>query len=363
MNQRKSDNEAPAPRWRDYVPIHPAAELFPSLTNAELRELGEDIKANGLQHKVIVEPKDDGSLTLLDGRGRLDAMELVGIPVIQDGKLRPELYEEAPLSVEPERLVASLNIHRRHRTLEQKREAIERLLEVMPDASDRRIASITKTSHHTVAKVRGKMAEGGSTFEPEPDGRGHFAHVVEKSGVSANAPATTEMVGEAPVTSAAEPAAEPQPTLAAVDSATGEPIEIELVDKPVKPKSATRIDTKGRRQPAHKAKAAKAAPKDEMRAQQRDQALSAYAAVLHQNRDREYECLANAIADDAVGINQELSPTRQLRIVQKILEGFSKVRIADLYEADAQSLASTSSSDAHPACPVPDKEPLARLHE
>jgi hypothetical protein len=258
-------------------------------------------------------------------------MELVGIPVIQDGKLRPELYEEAPLSVEPERLVASLNIHRRHLTLEQKREAIARLLEVMPDASDRRIASITNTSHHTVAKVRGKMAEGGSTFEPEPDGRGHFAHVVEKPGASA--PATTEMVGKTPVTSAAKPAVEPQLTLAAVDSATGEPIEIELVDKPVKPKSATRIDTKGRKQPAHKAKAAKAVPKDEMRAQH-DQPLTAYVVVLHQHRDREYECLANAIANDAAGIDQELSPTRQLGIVQKILKGFSKVTIADLYEAD-----------------------------
>jgi hypothetical protein len=127
MNQRKSDSEISAPRWRDYVPIHPAAELFPSLTNAELRELGEDIKANGLQHKFIVEPQDDGSLTLLDGRGRLDAMELVGIPVIQDGKLRPELYKEAPLSVEPEALIVSLNICRRHLTAEQKRETIARL--------------------------------------------------------------------------------------------------------------------------------------------------------------------------------------------------------------------------------------------
>jgi len=35
--------------------------------------------------------------------------------------------------------------------------------------------------------------------------------------------------------------------------------------------------------------------------------------------------------------------------VQKILEGFSKVTIADLYEADAQSSASTSSPDVHPA--------------
>jgi hypothetical protein len=30
--------------WRDVLPIHPAAELFPLMSPGELRALGEDIK-------------------------------------------------------------------------------------------------------------------------------------------------------------------------------------------------------------------------------------------------------------------------------------------------------------------------------
>jgi hypothetical protein len=33
-------------RWRDVLPVHPAAELFPPMAEAELRELGEDIRKN-----------------------------------------------------------------------------------------------------------------------------------------------------------------------------------------------------------------------------------------------------------------------------------------------------------------------------
>ena len=60
--------------WRDVLPIHPAAELFPLMSESELRELGEDIKANGLRTSIVLY---EGKL--LDGRNRLDAMELVGV--------------------------------------------------------------------------------------------------------------------------------------------------------------------------------------------------------------------------------------------------------------------------------------------
>jgi hypothetical protein len=69
--------------WRDVLPIHPAAELFPMMTEAELRELGEDIKKNDLHEGVVI---FDGQL--LDGRNRLDAMELVGIKLVgSNGKI------------------------------------------------------------------------------------------------------------------------------------------------------------------------------------------------------------------------------------------------------------------------------------
>jgi hypothetical protein len=33
--------------WRDVLPIHPAAELFPLMAPDELRALGADIKKSG----------------------------------------------------------------------------------------------------------------------------------------------------------------------------------------------------------------------------------------------------------------------------------------------------------------------------
>jgi hypothetical protein len=62
------------PSWRDHLKIHPAAELFPLMSEPELRELGEDIKTNGLLSPIAIY---DGAL--VDGRNRLDAIELVGL--------------------------------------------------------------------------------------------------------------------------------------------------------------------------------------------------------------------------------------------------------------------------------------------
>jgi ParB-like chromosome segregation protein Spo0J len=64
--------------WRSDLSVHPAADLFPLMSEAELRELGEDIKKNGLQSPIIVMSgpgiDDDGEEIeqwyLLDGRTR-----------------------------------------------------------------------------------------------------------------------------------------------------------------------------------------------------------------------------------------------------------------------------------------------------
>src|SRR5262245_45570416 len=76
--------------WRDVIKVHPAADLFPMMSEQELRELGEDIKKHGLRHPISITTisdygtqeiwQDAASYVLLDGRNRLDAMELAGIP-------------------------------------------------------------------------------------------------------------------------------------------------------------------------------------------------------------------------------------------------------------------------------------------
>ena len=63
--------------WRDVIEVHPATDLFPLMTSDELKVLAEDIKKNGLKIPVTLlwEQGSDRRL-LLDGRNRLDAMEL-----------------------------------------------------------------------------------------------------------------------------------------------------------------------------------------------------------------------------------------------------------------------------------------------
>jgi hypothetical protein len=62
--------------WRDNV--HPAADLFPLMSESELRELGEDIKRRGYLLSPITLVRVGDDFKLLDGRNRLTATELVG---------------------------------------------------------------------------------------------------------------------------------------------------------------------------------------------------------------------------------------------------------------------------------------------
>ena len=73
--------EPTAPKsWRDVLQIHPAADPWPMMMPDELRALGEDIKKNGMQVPISI--LHEKPTKLLDGRNRLDAMEMVGLDVV-----------------------------------------------------------------------------------------------------------------------------------------------------------------------------------------------------------------------------------------------------------------------------------------
>lgn len=55
--------------------VHPAAAIFPMLSDDELTDLAEDIKANGLLHPIVL----DADGMLIDGRNRLAACALAGV--------------------------------------------------------------------------------------------------------------------------------------------------------------------------------------------------------------------------------------------------------------------------------------------
>jgi len=161
----------PTPSWREFLPIHPAAEMFPLMAPDELRALGEDIKKNGLTSPIVLWQGDHGSpLYLLDGRNRLDAIE----PGIDGPDLAPNKVIALAKSVDPYAYVISANIHRRHLTADQRRELIAKLIKATPEKSDRQIAKTVKASPTTIGTVRANMEAKGevSKLDTRTDAKG-----------------------------------------------------------------------------------------------------------------------------------------------------------------------------------------------
>ena len=118
--------------WRDLLPIHPAAELFPLMSPDELRALADDIKQHGLRHPAIFIEDENRVFAVLDGRNRLDALELLGEEITLTNS---SIFEERPSDIDPYAYVISANIHRRHLTAEQKRDLIAKVLKATPEKS------------------------------------------------------------------------------------------------------------------------------------------------------------------------------------------------------------------------------------
>jgi hypothetical protein len=186
MTGRESDMNGNAPkqrtqRWRDLLEIHPAAELLPMMSTEELRDPGEDIKKRGLISRIVLwspgtrEGKDK-PIFLLDGRNRLDAMELAGVRVVRNGKLdefvllsiehlygevrRPDAHFPQP-GVDPWEFVLSANVRRRHLTNDQKREIVAAILRAHPEKSDRQIGQLANVSKNTAKSVREGLERRG----------------------------------------------------------------------------------------------------------------------------------------------------------------------------------------------------------
>jgi len=147
--------------WRDVLPIHPAAELFPLMSPDELKALGEDIRKNALTSPIALwRASPAAQLQLLDGRNRLDAIEIIDkCPAIKDASQIEAVIKQGKAillheSVDPYAYVISANIHRRHLTAEQKRELIAKLLKATPEKSNRQIAETVKADDKTVGSVR-----------------------------------------------------------------------------------------------------------------------------------------------------------------------------------------------------------------
>jgi hypothetical protein len=88
------------------VKIHPAADLFPMMSEEELQELAADIKENGLIHPIILD--DEGQL--IDGRNRHKACRIAEV----------EPRFERLNGRDPLAFIVSANINRRNLTKGQR---------------------------------------------------------------------------------------------------------------------------------------------------------------------------------------------------------------------------------------------------
>ena len=150
---------ARAPGWRAQLKVHPAAELFPLMSQDELRELANDIKKNGLKELVaLVFDQETEAYQVLDGRNRLDALALNGVELFSNGK--PSFYSSDPIFFASDRIgdpvayIVSKNVCRRHLAAEKKRELIAKLVVAGPEKSNLQIAKIAHVDDKTVADVR-----------------------------------------------------------------------------------------------------------------------------------------------------------------------------------------------------------------
>jgi hypothetical protein len=175
--------------WRDLVKVHPAADLFPMMPNAELGELVDDLAKNGLRSPIVFWTPDrdafldrklvpkKGEIYLLDGRNRLAALAQRLDLAAPDGQDSLEEYVTGPErptrsgypeyftilggGVDPYDYVVSANLRRRHLTGKQKRELIAKLLKANPEKSDRSVAKLVGASPTTAGDVRHELEQAG----------------------------------------------------------------------------------------------------------------------------------------------------------------------------------------------------------
>jgi ParB-like chromosome segregation protein Spo0J len=175
------------PTWRDALPmpVHPAADVFPMMGDAELDDLAATIKQYGIQIPPAVWREPGQPDQLIDARNRFAALERAGIPfeIVNTRLLGLELlygegrsisfqvFEPSEETPSVEAVVLMLNVHRRHLKIEDKRKAIAGLLKLNPNMTDRQIAKRAKVSPSTVGSVRANVQVGHNTERTEASGR------------------------------------------------------------------------------------------------------------------------------------------------------------------------------------------------
>jgi ParB-like chromosome segregation protein Spo0J len=151
--------------------VHPAAAIFPMLSDSELTEMGKSITAFGLREKIAVIASDEPETWLvLDGRNRLEALRRIGV---KDDIIFNEFTSQIELSkmnATPEEYVLMANIERRNLGAEQRRKLAGKLAVMLAERQEHlpkaqqidtlsRAAEITGVSRRTAATAKQEVLE------------------------------------------------------------------------------------------------------------------------------------------------------------------------------------------------------------
>ena len=148
------------------LPVHPAADIFPMMSEEELVDLAEDIKANGLVHPLII----DAAGQLIDGRNRLAACKLAGVEPRFE-----QLNGRDPLAY-----IASANLKRRNLTKGQQAMA---LAMIYPEARSAGAAKRTrrKMRPNRPLLATGELRKHGRSCLLAPDGRDGYQRLIRST--------------------------------------------------------------------------------------------------------------------------------------------------------------------------------------
>ena len=163
-----TENSAPK-GWRAHLPIHPAAELLPLMSEADLRELADDIEENRLLERIKIYRDPVLGDCVLDGRNRLDALVQLGadIPFHDQNPLYSLYFQRVGASrherydFDPYVYVISQNLKRRHLTQEDRVKFIIDIIAMKPEKSDRQIAEELGVDHKVIGRARAKGEDVG----------------------------------------------------------------------------------------------------------------------------------------------------------------------------------------------------------
>ncbi len=133
---------------------HPAADLFPMMSDEEIGQLAVDIRTNGLRQPIVT-IDENGDRLILDGRNRDRACAIAGVPkaYIPFGGDDPYAF------------VVSANLHRRHLSPTERAFLAERLANLKGgrprsrtpssgEVSRRQVASLLQVSTTAIDRVR-----------------------------------------------------------------------------------------------------------------------------------------------------------------------------------------------------------------